>query len=299
MSLVVVGSLAFDTIETPCARREKILGGSCTYCSLAASFFTRPKIVGVVGKDFPKEAIEFFKLRKIDLRGLEIKSGKTFHWEGYYGYDPNQRKTIKTEMNVFKDFRPKLPPEYRSADIVFLANIDPDLQEEILSQLQKPKLVAMDTINFWIETKSAPLLRVLEKVDAFFANEEEIKMLTGELNLIKAGKKVLEKGPWLVAIKKGEHGALVLGKDFVFGILAHPCEEVVDPTGAGDSFAGGFLGYLDKVKSFSQKDIRKAAVFGSVLASFAIEDFGIDRFKCLSPQEIEDRFRHFKKLVSF
>lgn len=299
MSLVIVGSLAFDTIETPSSRREKILGGSCTYCSLAASFFTRPKIVGVVGKDFPREAIEFLKSRNIDLKGLEIKRGKTFHWEGHYGHDPNLRKTIKTEMNVFQNFRPKLPPEYMSADIVFLANIDPDLQEEILSQVKKPKLVAMDTINFWIETKIASLLKVLEKVDAFFANEEEIKMLTGEVNLIKAGKRVLEKGPWLVAIKKGEHGALVLSRDFVFGILAHPCEEVVDPTGAGDSFGGGFLGYLDKVKRFGQREIRKAAVFGSVLASFAIEDFGIDRFKRLSYEEIENRFRQFKKLVSF
>jgi len=299
MSLVIIGSLAIDTIETPSGRREKIVGGSCTYCSLAASFFTQPKIVGVVGNDFPRETIEFFKERQIDLQGLEINPGKTFHWEGRYGLDPNQRTTIKTEMNVFKDFRPKLPAEYRPADIVFLANIDPDIQNDILCQFQKPKLVAMDTINFWIETKTDSVMRVLEKVNIFFGNEEEIRMLTREINLIRAGKKVLERGPFIVAIKKGEHGALVMGKHFVFGILAHPCEEVVDPTGAGDSFAGGFLGYLDKVKSFSQREIRKAAVFGSVLASFAIEDFGIDRFKSLIPKEIAARFRHFKKLVSF
>jgi len=299
MSLVIIGSLAFDTIETPLGKREKIVGGSCTYCSLAASFFTQPKIVGVVGKDFPKETIEFFKKRQIDLQGLEVKPGKTFHWEGRYGLDPNERTTLKTEMNVFKNFRPKLPPEYRSADFVFLANIDPDLQEDILSQVQKPKLVAMDTINLWIETKTDSVLRVLEKVNIFFANEEEIKMLTREINLIKAGKKVLERGPSIVAIKKGEHGALVMGRNFVFGVLAHPCEDVVDPTGAGDSFAGGFLGYLDKAQSFSQKEIRKAAVFGSVLASFAIEDFGINRFKTLSSEEIESRYGQFKKLVSF
>lgn len=299
MSLVIIGSLAFDTIETPLGRRDKIVGGSCTYCSLAASFFTQPKIVGVVGKDFPKETIEFFKKRQIDLQGLEVKPGKTFHWEGRYGLDPNQRTTLKTEMNVFKNFRPKLPPEYRMADFVFLANIDPDLQEDILSQVQKPKLVAMDTINLWIETKTDSVLKVLEKVNIFFANEEEIKMLTREINLIKAGKEVLDRGPSIVAIKKGEHGALVMGRDFVFGVLAHPCEDVVDPTGAGDSFAGGFLGYLDKTQSFSQKEIRKAAVFGSVLASFAIEDFGINRFKTLSSEEIESRYRQFKKLVSF
>lgn len=300
MSLVIVGSLAFDTIETPHGRREKIVGGSGTYCSLAASFFTKPMIVGIVGEDFPEETIEYFKRRSIDIRGLEIQSGKTFHWEACYGDDPNQRTTIKTELNVFKDFRPQLPPDYRQDGIVFLANIDPDLQEDILTQVQKPKLVAMDTINLWIKTKHASLLNVLEKVDLYFANDEEIRMLTEETNLIKAGKKILERGPSLVAIKKGEHGALVLGKDFVFGVLAHPCEEVIDPTGAGDSFAGGFLGYLDRVKNVrDQAEIRKAAVYGSVLASFVIEDFGINRFKSLSFQEIESRFLHFKKLVSF
>ncbi len=299
MSLVIVGSLAFDTIQTPWGRREKIVGGSCTYCSLAASFFTAPKIVGVVGEDFPPDVIEFFKSRNIDTEGLEIRKGKTFHWEGRYGYDPNQRKTIKTEMNVFEEFRPKLPASYRTADIVFLANIDPDLQEDILSQVSRPALVAMDTINYWIANKPDSLWRVLRKVNIFFANEEEIKMLTQETNLIKAGKKVLASGPNLVVTKKGEHGALVFGKNFVFGTLALPCEDVVDPTGAGDSFAGGFLGYLDKVRSLARKDIRKAAVFGSVLASFAIEDFGIDRLKTLTNQEIEARFRHFKKLVSF
>ncbi len=300
MSLVIVGSVAFDTIETPHARREKIVGGSGTYCSLAASFFTQPKIVAVVGEDFPEETIEFFKSRRIDVRGLEIQSGKTFHWEARYGDDPNQRTTIKTELNVFKDFRPQLPPDYREADIVFLANIDPDLQEDILSQAQHPKLVAMDTINLWIRNKPASLLRILEKVNVYFANDEEIKMLAKESNLIKAGKKLLERGPSLIVIKKGEHGALALGKDFVFGVLAYPCEKVIDPTGAGDSFAGGFLGYLDKVKAYDKEgEIRKASVYGSVLASFVIEDFGINRFKSLLLPDIENRFFQFKKLVSF
>jgi sugar/nucleoside kinase (ribokinase family) len=299
MSLVIVGSLAFDTIQTPWGRREKIVGGSCTYCSLAASFFTAPKIVGVVGEDFPPDVIEFFQSKNIDTEGLEIKPGKTFHWEGHYGHDPNQRETIKTEMNVFENFRPELPASYRTADIVFLANIDPDLQEDILSQVSHPGLVAMDTINYWIANKPDSLWRVLRKVNIFFANEEEIKMLTQEANLIKAGKRVLASGPKLVVTKKGEHGALVFGKNFVFGMLALPCEDVVDPTGAGDSFAGGFLGYLDKVGSLSRKDIRKAAVYGSVLASFAIEDFGFERFKTLTHQEIGARFRHFKKLVAF
>ena len=299
MSLIIVGSIAFDTIETPYGRKEKIVGGSGTYCSLAASFFTRPMIVSVVGEDFPDEIIDLFKKRKIDIQGIEIRSGKTFHWEGRYGDDPNQRTTIKTELNVFEDFRPQLPPGYRLADLVFLANIDPDQQEEILNQAQKPKLTAMDTINLWINSKHDSLLRVLERVDMFFGNDEEIRMLTHETNLIKAGKKLQERGPSIIIIKKGEHGALVLGKEFVFGVLAHPCEEVVDPTGAGDCFAGGFLGYLDKVRSFDPKEIRKAAVYGSVLASFVIEDFGIDRLKSLSLSEIEERYLEFKRLVSF
>ncbi len=299
MSLVVVGSLAFDTIQTPWERRERIVGGSCTYCSLAASFFTSPKIVGVVGEDFPEETIAFFKSRNIDTEGLEIRPGRTFFWEGHYGYDPNQRETIKTEMNVFQDFRPKLPPSYRQAKIVFLANIDPDLQDDILSQVQNPALVAMDTINLWIATKPEAIWRVLEKVNIFFANEEEIKMLSQETNLIKAARKVLASGPRLVVTKKGEHGALVFDRDFVFGVLGHPCEDVVDPTGAGDSFAGGFLGYLDKAGKISRPEIRRAAVFGSVMASFAIEDFGIERFKTLEPEEIDTRFREFRRLVSF
>jgi len=268
MSLVIVGSVAFDTIETPFDRRERIVGGSGTYCSLAASFFTQPKLVAAVGEDFPEEMMEFFKQRKIDTRGVEVKQGKSFFWEARYGDDPNLRTTLKTEPNVFEDFRPQLPSDYRQNGIVFLANIDPDLQDEILSQVEKPQLVAMDTINFWINRKPASLLRVLEKVDLYFANDEEIRLLTKEKNLIKAGKRILERGPSLVAIKKGEHGALVMGKDMVFGVLAHPCEEVIDPTGAGDSFAGGFLGYLDKAGNIrDENEIRKAAVYGSVMAS--------------------------------
>jgi len=300
MSLVIIGSLAFDTIETPFGRREKIVGGSGTYCSLAASFFTRPNVVGVVGEDFPEETVAFLKSKKIDLRGLEVRPGKSFFWEGHYGEDPNLRTTIRTEPNVYEDFKPQLPPEYRKSEMVFLANIDPDQQDEILNQVEKPKLVAMDTINLWIKQKRDSLLQVLEKVDLYFANDEEVRLLTGEKNLIKAGKKILEGGPSLVVIKKGEHGALVLGKELVFGILAHPCEEVIDPTGAGDSFAGGFLGYLDKVKDVDDDmEIRRAAVYGSVLASFVIEDFGINRFKTLTRREINSRFSQFKKLVSF
>ncbi len=299
MSLVIVGSVAFDTIQTPRGRREKIVGGSGTYFCLAASFFTRPKMVAVVGEDFPPEVIELFKVRGIDIAGLEVRPGRTFHWEGRYGYDPNQRETVKTELNVFTDFRPVLPAAYREAEIVFLANIDPDLQDNILAQVRKPKLVAMDTMNLWIGSKPESTWHVLKRVDILFANDEEVRMLTRETNLIKAGRKILAAGPRLMVMKKGEHGALVFGRRLVFGVLGHPCEDVVDPTGAGDCFAGGFLGYLDKRKSFSSPDVRRAAVFGSVLASFAIEDFGIERLKTLTRQEIDARFRRFKKLVSF
>ncbi len=299
MSLVVVGSLAFDTIETPEERKEGIVGGSCTYCSLAASYFTSPKIVGIVGEDFPQETIALFKRRKIDIQGLEFAEGKSFHWEGRYGHDPNHRTTIKLEMNVFADFKPHLPPDYRVAEFLFLANIEPELQEDILNQFENPKWVAMDTINHWIKNNREALLRVLRRCNLFFCNEEEAKLLTEEINLFKAGRKIMEMGPELVAVKKGEHGALILGKDIVFGVLAHPCEDVIDPTGAGDSFAGGFLGYLDAVREINEKELRRAAVYGSVMASFAIEDFGIERFKSLKHSEVKSRFREFKKLVSF
>ncbi len=299
MSLIIVGSVAFDTIQTPWGRRDKIVGGSGTYFTLAASFFTRPKIVAVVGEDFPSEVIDLLKARGVDTAGLEVRPGRTFHWEGHYGYDPNQRETIRTELNVFENFRPELPASYREADIVFLANIDPDLQDSILAQVDKPELVAMDTMNLWISSKPESTWRVLERVDILFANDEEVRMLTQETNLIKAGKKILAAGPRLVVTKKGEHGALVMGRKFVFGVLGHPCEDVVDPTGAGDSFAGGFLGYLDKVRKFTRPEFRRAAVYGSVLASFAIEDFGIERFKSLRLDEVEARFRQFRRLVSF
>ncbi len=299
MSLVIVGSVAFDTIETPFGRRERIVGGSGTYCSLAASYFTKPRVVGVVGRDFPRTAMVFLKSRGVDLRGLRVRAGKTFHWEGRYEKDPNQRTTVRTELNVFGDFRPTVPAAYAGADIVYLANIDPDAHPAILGQFRKPKLVAMDTIRFWIETKRPAILRELARVDILFANDEEARLLSGELNLVAAGQALAGFGPRLVVLKKGEHGALVFGRDLLFGVLAHPCAHVIDPTGAGDSFAGGFLGYLDRAGRFATPEVRRAAVYGSVLASFAIEDFGIDRFRTLDRAAVEGRFREFKRLMSF
>jgi sugar/nucleoside kinase (ribokinase family) len=256
--------------------------------------------VAVVGEDFPPETIAFLKKRRIDLRGLKIvPGGKTFHWQGRYGEDPNQRTTLRTDLNVFQDFRPEIPEAYRSADILLLANIDPDLQEIVFEQVRKPKLTAMDTILLWIETKREALLRVLKKVDVFFANDEEIRTITGERNLIKAARGILKMGPSVLVLKKGEHGVLVFGKGLEFGVVAFPTETVVDPTGAGDTFAGGFLGHLDKVGRITPSEIRRAAVYGSVMASFAIEDFGIGRYLTLTGRDVRSRFAAFKRLAAF
>jgi sugar/nucleoside kinase (ribokinase family) len=299
MSLVIVGSVAFDTIRTPWGDRERIVGGSGIYCSLAASFFTRPRVVGVVGRDFPRKTIAFLKSRGVDLAGLKVKAGKTFHWEGKYEDDPNRRTTLRTDLNVFADFRPQVPASYRGSRIVYLANLNPEDHEFVLRQFRHPAVVAMDTIRLWIDTKREALLREIGRSTIFFANDEEARLITGELNLVSAGKALVGLGPSLVVLKKGEHGALVFGRDFVFGVLAHPCEHVIDPTGAGDSFAGGFLGYLDKRRTLAGRDVRRAAVYGSVMASFAIEDFGIGRFLTLAPDLVEARFRQFRKMTTF
>jgi sugar/nucleoside kinase (ribokinase family) len=299
MSLVIVGSVAFDTIRTPWGDRERIVGGSGTYCSLAASFFTRPRIVGVVGRDFPRKTLAELRSRGVDLTGLKIKAGKTFHWEGKYEDDPNRRTTLRTDLNVFADFRPEIPAAYRGSRLVYLANLNPEHHAYVLRQFRRPAVVAMDTIRLWIDTKREILLRELGRVDIFFANDEEARLITGESNLIRAGKALLGLGPSLVLLKKGEHGALVFGRGLVFGVLAHPCEHVIDPTGAGDSFAGGFLGYLDRAPGLAVRDVRRAAVYGSVMASFAIEDFGIGRLLALDRNLVEARFRQFRKLTSF
>jgi sugar/nucleoside kinase (ribokinase family) len=300
MSLVIVGSMAFDTIETPWERKEKIIGGSCTFGSVAAGYFTRPGVVAAVGEDFPADVLAFLRKRHVDLRGLQIvPGGKTFHWQGRYGADPNQRETIRTDLNCFAEFHPQIPPAYRKADILLLANIGPDLQDAVLKQVEKPRLTAMDTICLWIQSQRESLQRILRSVDIYFGNDEEVRMLTDERNVVKAARIIQGWGPRLVIVKKGEHGALVFGPDFVFGLPARPTATVVDPTGAGDAFAGGFLGYLDQAGGFSRRAIRRAAVYGSVMASFTIEGFGIDRYKTLKPAEVAARYQEFKTLVTF
>ncbi|MCR4395380.1 MAG: PfkB family carbohydrate kinase [Candidatus Saccharicenans sp.] len=299
MSLIIIGSVAFDTIETPSGRRDRIIGGSATYAALAASFFTRPGLVSLVGQDFPRRFLQQLRARGVDLAGLKIKKGKTFYWHGRYGHDPNQRTTIKTELNVLREFRPVLPPDYRRAEIVFLSNLDPESHDFILDQLPAVRLVAMDTIRFWIENKPEALLQAIHRVDILFVNDEECRLIARELNLVRAGRKLRAAGPKIIVVKKGEHGAMLFGQNFVFGVVANPCEQVVDPTGAGDAFAGAFLGYLDSTGRFNQRELRKAAVYGNLVASLVIEDFGVEGLLRADQLDLIKRYRSFRKLVSF
>lgn len=299
MSLVIIGSVAFDTIETPAGKRERIIGGSGTYAALAASLFTRPGLVSVVGRDFPRSMLKALKAKGVDLAGLRKKAGKTFHWHGVYSQDTNIRVTLKTEMNVLADYRPVLPESFRNADILFLSNLDPDIHPFILQQMKKKPLLAMDTIRYWIENKPGALMEAIQSVNILFVNDEECRMIAGEFNLVRAGRNLKNSGPELIIVKKGEHGALVFGKNFVFSVVAHPCETVVDPTGAGDSFAGAFLGYLDSRGRLSQREIRRAAVYGNLVASLVIEDFGLNRLLEVSQLDLIERYKNFKKIVYF
>jgi sugar/nucleoside kinase (ribokinase family) len=299
MSLLVVGSVALDTVKTPFGQVKEALGGSAVYASVAASFFTKVNLVAVVGEDFPKEHLRFLSRRGIDLRGLEIKKGgATFRWEGEYDKDPNQAKTLKTELNVFQEFKPTLPKDYRKSKFVFLANIDPDLQVYILKRIQHPKLVACDTMNHWISAKRRALQKAIKKVDIFLSNDAEARQFTGEPNLIKAANKIVSWGPRLAIIKKGEHGALLFSRIFKFLIPAFMVENCVDPTGAGDSFAGGFMGYLANCSRLSQTNFKKALVYGSVLASFNVEDFSLSSLRRLKKHDIAKRMKLFQRLTS-
>ncbi|MBN1621421.1 MAG: bifunctional hydroxymethylpyrimidine kinase/phosphomethylpyrimidine kinase [Endomicrobiales bacterium] len=299
MSILVVGSTALDSVKTPFGEMDDALGGSATYFSVSASYFTNINLVAVVGEDFPDNYINLLKKHKVDLKGLQKVPGKTFRWKGQYMYDLNQAETLNTELNVFADFKPRIPEEYCNSEYVFLANIDPELQLEVLKQVKKPKLIACDTMNFWIERKPSQLKKTLKYVDILVINEAEVRQLAGEKNLIKAAKTICSWGPKALVIKRGEYGSLFYFKGQMFSAPAFPLETVSDPTGAGDSFAGGFMGYLAKSRSLKEKDFRRAIIFGSVMASYNVEDFSLNRLKRLDWKQIKQRFLQFRKLTYF
>jgi len=301
MSLLVVGSLAIDTIETPFGKVENVLGGSATYISVAASYFLTPvRLVGVVGDDFKKEYIDFLENREIDLEGLQIiKGGKTFRWGGRYHYDLNVRDTLFTDLNVFEYFNPIIPKPYKKTTYVCLGNIDPVLQKRVLEQIERPRLVVGDTMNFWIKRKQAELRETMKLLDVLILNDAEARELTNEPNLIKSAKAIIKMGPRIVIVKKGEHGALLVTEDTIFSAPAYPLENINDPTGAGDAFAGGFIGWIAKSDDLSTESLKRAVVLGSTLASFCVERFSLDRFKELTYLEILDRFREFRELSKF
>jgi len=302
MGILVVGSVALDTVETLEGKVEDSLGGSATYFSVAASFFHQQiHLVGVVGDDFPSEYVDFLSKRGIDLQGLErITGGKTFRWGGSYVSDLNAAETEFTYLNVFSDFDPKLPYTYQDTPYVFLANINPELQLRVLEQVHRPKLVVCDTMNLWIDISRPALMETLKQVDILILNDGEAKQLTEKKNLIQAGKEILTYGPSRVVIKKGEHGAISLTKSEFFAVPAYPLTSVFDPTGAGDSFAGGFMGYLAaQNRSDDERIIRQAIVYGTVVASFNVEDFSLNRQRTLTRQEIDDRFNRLKDMVHF
>ena len=302
MSLLTVGTVAFDDIETPSGRAEKVVGGACTYISLAASYFVSPvRVVSVVGDDFPEETLDYLRRRGVDLEGLQIKKGeKSFYWSGRYHSNFNSRDTLETQLNVLASFDPVLPENYRNSDYLMLGNLTPELQMQVLDQLShRPKLVALDTMNFWMDIALADLLKVIEKVDVLTVNDEEARQLSGEHALLKAAKVIHEMGPKYLIIKKGEHGALLFHRGQIFFAPALPLAEVIDPTGAGDSFAGGFMGWIAKTNDTSFENMKRAVIYGSAMASFCVEAFSIDRLKGLTPAMIENRVEQFADLVKF
>lgn len=299
-SVLIVGSVALDSVQTPSGKVERALGGAAVYSSVAASFFSPVRIVGVVGEDFPREHLDFLASRRIDTTGLQIVPGKTFHWAGSYEGDMNSAQTHATELNVFQNFRPELPESYKSSGFVFLANIDPELQLKVLDQVKGAKLTACDTMNFWISSKKAALLEVLKRVDIVFMNDAEVRQLTGIINLTRAAGALHEMGPKYVIVKKGEHGAVMYCNESIcFMAASYPLMEVTDPTGAGDSFAGGFMGYIAQTGEMSEENLRRAVVYGSTLASYNVQDFSLNRFKQLTLDDINRRYDEFKRIVFF
>jgi sugar/nucleoside kinase (ribokinase family) len=300
MSILVVGSVAYDAIQTPFGKVDRCIGGSATYFSVAASFFSPVSIVAVIGEDFSPEDLSIFSGRKINLEGLQrIPGAKTFFWSGEYGFDLNVAKTRDTQLNVFADFKPQLSEEQRNTDVLFLANIQPELQMDVLHQTNRPRLVALDTMNLWIDIKRDALERVFREVDLVIINEAEVRQFTREPNLVKAARQILALGPGTLVVKRGEYGVLMVTRDAVFAAPAYPLENVFDPTGAGDTFAGGFLGYLASRRELHDREFRRAIIFGSVLASFTVEKFSLDRLREISIADVQERYQDFRALTHF
>lgn len=299
MSVLVVGSVALDSVETPFGRADDVLGGSGTFFSASASHFTPVQLVGVVGSDYPIEKLNALATRGVDLAGLERAEGKSFRWRGRYRHDLNSAETLETHLGVFSHFAPKIPAQFKRPAFVFLANIDPRLQLDVLRQVERPRLVACDTMNFWIESRRPELLELLTHVDLVTLNDSEARQLTEKANVLQAARWIMERGPRTVLIKKGEHGAFMFTADSIFFAPAYPLESVFDPTGAGDAFAGGFIGWLAKTNDLSDANLRRAVVYGSAMGSFAVEKFSIERLLEITPQDIRERVRQFHRLIAF
>lgn len=299
MTVLVVGSVALDSVETPFGKAEEVLGGSGTFFSASASHLTAVQLVGVVGSDYPVDKLAPLAARGVDLDGVERADGESFRWRGRYRHDLNSAETLETRLGVFSHFRPKIPEAFRRAPFVFLANIDPRLQLDVLRQVERPTLVACDTMNFWIESRRSDVLELLGHVDAILLNDAEARQLTEESNLVKAARWIIARGPRVVIIKKGEHGAFMFTSTSVFFAPAYPLEDVFDPTGAGDSFAGGFMGYLARAGTLDEAHMRRAVVYGSTMGSFAVEKFSIDRLMEVDHASIRARLREFRRLVAF
>jgi len=300
MSILVVGSVAFDALQTPFGKIDRCIGGSATYFSVAASFFTEVDLVAVVGDDFTEEDASIFKGRNINLGGLQrVQGAKTFFWSGEYGYDLNVAKTRDTQLNVFADFKPRLDERQKKADVLFLANIHPELQMDVLHQTERPRLVALDTMNLWIDTKRDALANAFSQVDLVIINEAEVRQFTKEANLVKGARAILALGPSTLVVKRGEYGVLMITKDAIFAAPAYPLENVFDPTGAGDTFAGGFLGYLASRKEIHDRELRRSIIFGSVLASFTVEKFSLDRLREITLGDVHERYQAFRALTHF
>lgn len=297
-NVLIIGTVALDTVETPFGKVQDALGGSAAYASLAASFFSKPRIISIVGEDFPKIHLEFLQSRNIDIEGIQ-REGKSFRWEGFYEYDMNEAKTLKTELNSLETFKAKMPDSYKDSEYVYLGNIHPEQQLEVIKHLKKPKFIAMDTMNFWIENTKEQLLEVMQQVNVMIMNDGEARQLFGTSNLVKAANEILKLGPTTAIIKKGEHGALMFTKEKHFSAPSYPLEDVKDPTGCGDTFGGAFTGYMAQEGKFDEPVMRKAVVYGSALASHNAEDFSLNRMKKLTKEGIEKRFAQLKDIREF